>query len=283
YSAAGEFSPRRESFPRYMDVAGENPRGIHAMMVLRDRRDFTLESLIGAAYDSYLPAFAQLIPTLVRAYDRTPASNPLRARLAEQIATLRAWDHRWAATSVPTSLAVFWGEELWGQVGADARRAEMTVYDYMATRATDEQKLQALATASERLERDFGRWRTPWGEINRFQRLTGSIVQPFNDAEPSIAVPFTSAQWGSLASFGARRQPGTKRYYGTSGNSFVAVVEFGDRVRARAVTAGGQSGDPRSPHFNDQAGRYAAGNLREVYFYPEQLRGHIEREYRPGQ
>jgi len=112
--------------------------------------------------------------------------------------------------------------------------------------------------------------------------LTGDIEQPFDDARPSIAVPFTSSQWGSLASFGARRWPGTKKYYGTSGNSFVAVVEFGDSVRARAVSAGGESGDPRSRHFNDQAVRYSTGDLREVYFYPSQLRGHTERVYQPG-
>jgi acyl-homoserine-lactone acylase len=282
YSAAGPNSPRRESFPRYMDAAGENPRGIHAIMVLENRKDFTLESLIAAAYDPYLPAFAQLIPTLVQAYDRAPASDPLKARLAEQIGVLRGWDYRWGAASVPTALAVFWGEHLWGVVAADARRAGVSVYDYMATGATPQQKLASLAAASDRLQQDFGTWRTPWGEINRFQRLTGDIVQPFSDAGPSIAVPFTSAQWGSLASFGARRYPSTKRYYGTSGNSFVAAVEFGPRVRARAVSAGGESGDPRSRHFNDQAERYAAGDLREVYFYPEQLRGHTERVYRPG-
>jgi acyl-homoserine-lactone acylase len=159
----------------------------------------------------------------------------------------------------------------------------MSVYDYMASRTTAQQKVAALATASDRLQQDFGRWRTPWGEINRFQRLNDDIVQKFTDAGPSIPVAFTSAQWGSLASFGARRYEGTKRYYGTSGNSFVAVVEFGDSVRARAVTAGGESGDPRSPHFNDQALRYSTGNLREVYFYPDQLRGHIERSYHPGE
>jgi acyl-homoserine-lactone acylase len=122
----------------------------------------------------------------------------------------------------------------------------------------------------------------PWGEINRFQRITGDIVQPFDDAKPSIPVPFTSSRWGSLASFGARRHPGTRRYYGTNGNSFVAVVEFGDRVRARAITAGGASGHPGSPHFNDEAGRYATGNLREVYFWPDELQGHVERVYHPG-
>ena len=119
-------------------------------------------------------------------------------------------------------------------------------------------------------------------DINRFQRVTDDIVHPFSDAGPSIPVGFTSAIWGSLASFGARPYKGSKKIYGTSGNSFVAVVEFGKTVRARAVTAGGESGNPSSPHFNDQAKRYSTGDLRDVYFYRSQLKGHTEREYHPG-
>ncbi|HEX5261953.1 MAG TPA: penicillin acylase family protein [Phenylobacterium sp.] len=283
WSAAGPDSPRRADYPHYMDQAGENPRTAHATRVLSARKDFTLPTLIEAAYDPYLPAFGRLIPTLVAAYDDAAADDPLKARLAQQIEALRAWDDRWSADSVPTSLAVFWGEALWAKVAPDAKKAGVSIYDYMATRAAPAQKLQALAEAADRLSQDFGTWKTPWGQINRFQRVDDAIVQRFDDAGPSIPVPFASAQWGSLASFGARRYPDTRKYYGSSGNSFVAVVEFGDRVHARAVTAGGESGDPASKHFNDQAVRYASGNLREVYFYPDQLVGHIERRYHPGE
>ncbi|HET6579860.1 MAG TPA: penicillin acylase family protein [Gemmatimonadales bacterium] len=283
YSAAGANSPRRESFPAYMDNAGESPRGLHAIRVLEGRKDFTPERLRDAAFDSYLTAFARLVPPLLAAYDAAAVRDSLEAKLAGPIAALRAWDYRWSAGSVPTSLAVYWGDTLATLVRGAASAAGVPVYDYMVTRATAEQRLAALAAAAGRLTRDFGTWRTPWGEINRFQRLTGDIVQRFDDAGPSIPVPFTSSRWGSLASFGARTYPGTKRMYGTSGNSFVAVVEFGkDSVRAMAVTAGGESGDPRSRHFNDQAERYAAGTLREVYFYPRQLDGHTERAYHPG-
>ncbi|HEU5174818.1 MAG TPA: penicillin acylase family protein [Gemmatimonadaceae bacterium] len=283
YSAAGPASPKREQFPRYMDVVGENARGMHAMQLLDARKDFSIEALRAAAYDPHLPAFAQTIPTLIAAWDTSAASSPFRARLAEQIALLRAWDHRWDVASVPTSLAVFWAEEMTRRVSAAARRERMSTLDYIATRAAADQKLDALVAASDSLTAGFGSWRTPWGEINRFQRLTGDIVHPFTDAGPSIPVGFTSGIWGSLASFGARAYPATRRRYGTSGNSFVAVVQFGDSVRARAVSAGGQSGHPSSPHFNDQAQRYATGALREVYFYPAQLAGHVERTYRPGQ
>ena len=139
-----------------------------------------------------------------------------------------------------------------------------------------------LAAASDKLAADFGTWKTPWGQINRFQRNDGAIVQKFDDAKPSTAVPFASSQWGSLASFGAKRYPGTMRYYGTKGNSFVAVVEFGTSVRALAVSIGGASGHPESKHFVDQVQRYADGDLRPVYFYPKDLEGHIERSYRPA-
>jgi acyl-homoserine-lactone acylase len=283
YSAAGPYSPKRKDFPKYMDVAGESPRGLHAIRVLEGRKDFTLERLRNAAFDSYLTAFARLVPPLLEAYDSLPTGDSARATLAGPLEALRRWDFRWSAASIPTSLAVYWGDTLATLVRADAESEGMPVFDYMATRTTAAQRIGALEAAVGRLTRDFGTWKTPWGEINRFQRLTGDIVQSFDDAKPSIPVPFTSAKWGSLASFGAKTYPGTKRMYGTYGNSFVAVVEFGrDSVRAMAVTAGGESGDPRSPHFNDEAERYAAGDLRPVYYYPGQLAGHTERSYRPG-
>jgi acyl-homoserine-lactone acylase len=281
WSAAGPDSPQARNYPRWFDRVGENPRGLHAIMLLAGKRDFTLPTLIGSAFDSYLTAFPRLIPALLGSYDLLPDEDPRRRTLAKPVELLRGWNYRWSAESAATSLAVFWGEELWRATSGGSATG-LPRYDAMAAPAASEARLTALQVAADRLTQDFGSWRVPWGQINRFQRLTGAIDQPFSDAAPSIPVPFTSAQWGSLASFGASRKPGTKRYYGTSGNSFVAAVEFGPRVSARAVTAGGESGDPRSPHFTDQAARYAGGQLRPVYFYPEDLKGHTERVYRPG-
>jgi acyl-homoserine-lactone acylase len=283
YTNAGPDSPRREDFPRYMDTAGENPRGVHATQLLSARKDFTLESLESAAFDSWLPYFARLIPPVVQAYDALPPGQPLRAQLHDQIDLLRHWDYRWSDHSLATSLAVVWGDSLWSAfVRREHDDESHGAWDDIAD-SDPMQKLQKLAAASELLAREFGNWRVPWGEINRFQRVTDDIAPHFSDAEPSIPVPFTSSRWGSLASFGAKSYPGTRRYYGTDGNSFVAVVEFGPKVRAVAVTAGGESGDPHSAHFDDEAIRYARGLLRPVYFYPEDLAGHVERSYRPGQ
>lgn len=283
YSAAGPDSPKQADFPRYMDAVGENPRGLHATRVLTGRHDFTLASLIDAAFDPYLPAFARQLPILIADYDALPQGDPLRLKLAGPIGLLRTWDYRWGISSMPTSLAVFWGDILWDKASKLDTEEGLSVYDVMAEKAGPQVRLHALVEAADRLEHDFGSWGVPWGEVNRFQRVDGAIVQPFDDTKASIPVPFTSSRWGSLASFGAHRWPGTKRYYGTSGNSFVAVVEFGDKVHARAITAGGESGHPTSAHFNDEAERYTTGNLRTVYFWPEELQGHVERTYHPGQ
>ncbi|WP_405283278.1 penicillin acylase family protein [Gaopeijia maritima] len=268
YSAAGvddPSTPREADYPDYMDRYGENARGVHAIAVLEGRTDFTLDGLVDAAYDSWLPVFAESIPPLIAAYDADPAAAEAAA-VSEQIAVLRDWDHRFGVESVATSLAIYWATEL--RSPGDASGSE---------------QLAALAAASQTLADDFGDWRTPWGEINRFQRLTADIVPSFDDDAPSLPVAFTSATWGSLAAHGQRVASDTRRIYGTRGNSFVAVVEFGDRVRARAITAGGQSGDPNSPHFDDQAERFAAGDLRTVYFYPEDVEAAAEETYRPGE
>jgi len=282
YRAAGPYSGNPANFPKYMDMFGENYRGIHAQELLANSNGWTLDKLQAAAFDTYQPAFAALIPSLIHAYDVLPNGDSRRRELAEPIKVLRVWNYRWSAESLAQTLASFWGEEMWREVQPIHNKRNLAPYEAIA-RTPPQQKLAALAKVIDRLTADFGRWRVPWGEVNRFQRISAAIDHPFSDAAPSTPVPFGSGRWGSLASFGAAPKAGTKRWYGTSGNSFVAVVEFGKRVRARAVTAGGESGHPDSPHFKDEALRYASGDLREVYFYPEQLNGHTERVYRPGE
>ena len=283
WSAGGPGSLNKEDYPAYVEQGGESARGRHAVRVLQSKKDFTLESLNAAAYDSYLTWFEKPIPALLRAWEKTAAETPLRTKLAEQIRVLRDWDLRWGVNSVPTSLAVFWGDELRRRVGGEAKNSGTIMENYVSSKVQPEQLLESLVAASDRLTAAFGTWKVPWGEINRFQRINDDIVPQFIDAGPSIPVGFTWGFWGSLASFSARPYPGTKKWYGSSGNSFVAVVEFGETLRALAITAGGESGGPASPHFNDQAARYSTGNLRPVYFYRSQLQGHTQREYHPGE
>lgn len=280
WSAAGpEHSPRQQDFPAYVDAGSEQPRGVHAVRLLSERSGLTPESLAALAFDPDQPAFEWMLPRLFKAFEETPALND---KLAEPIALLRGWDHRWSTESVANTIGNLWADDLWSRTSEPARKRRMGIYPYIDKHATNEELLASLTAVVERLQADFGNWRQPWGEVNRFQRESSAIVQPFSDDKPSTAAPFTSARWGSLASFGANRYPGTKRFYGNSGNSFLAAVEFGPRLRAIAISAGGQSGHADSPHFKDQTQRYLDGRLREVLFYPNQLKGQTARRYKPG-
>jgi acyl-homoserine-lactone acylase len=283
YRAAGASSPDPARFPKYMDSDGENFRGLHAQRMLTGSSEWTLENLQAAAFDSDQPGFAVLIPSLIQAYDALPQRDSRLAELAGPITVLRNWNYRWAANSVAQTLAMTWGEALRKALNAPKSEPGNKVMMRLAHDTSPELKLKVLVEVVAGLKSDFGRWQVPWGELNRFQRISSAIKPTYSDAALSFPVPFGEGRYGSLASIRSEPKPGTKRWYGDYGNSFVAVVEFGKRVRARAITAGGESGNPASPHFSDEIQRYASGDLREVYFYPDQLKGHTERVYRPGE
>jgi acyl-homoserine lactone acylase PvdQ len=280
FTAAGKYSPDRRQYPAYMAPERENFRGVHAVRVLEGASDITLEDLVSLAYDSYLPGFEKLVPGLIEAFD---AAGRGHAQLAPAIDALRGWDLRVAADSVPMTLAHFYAEHYRSEGRAADGLSPMQRIDYFGTGSPFEERLQLFAESLRRLEADFGRWDIPWGEVNRFQRLSGDIDQPHDDAAPSLPVGMASGRWGALASYGARRFPGTKKLYGYAGNSFVAVVEFGDRVRAKSLLAGGQSGNPDSPHFDDQARRYIARDFKDVAFYREDVDARARRRYHPGE
>ena len=159
----------------------------------------------------------------------------------------------------------------------------MELFNHLKKYVPKEEILNLFDSVISGLEKDFGTWEMPWGEVNRYQRINGAIRQPFDDAKPSIPIGFASGRWGALAAYGARYTNNTKKIYGTRGNSFVAVVEFGEKVKAKSILAGGQSGDPNSPHFNDQAQRYADMQFKEVSFYKADVLKNAKETYKPGE
>ncbi len=283
YTAALEFSPKKENYPAYMSLDRENFRGVHAIGLLRDRSGYTLDSLIQLAHDPYLPAFEKLIPTLVTAYGKHRGAHP---GLGAAINVMRKWDFKTSKESVAMTLAHYYGTKVlhWSRsLKTQKRPTQMELFNHVEKYISAEEMLSLFESVVSGLEKDFGTWEMPWGEVNRYQRLNGAIRQPFDDAKPSIPIGFASGRWGALAAYGAQYTNNTKKIYGTRGNSFVAVVEFGDRVKAKSILAGGQSGDPESPHFDDQIERYANMQFKDVAYYKEDVLKKAKRTYKPGE
>jgi acyl-homoserine-lactone acylase len=284
FTSAAEYSPKREDYPNYMSSFPENFRGMHAIPLLTKAKDLTLDSLIELAYDTYLPGADLLISGLLDAAQKAPI-NTQEAK--EAIALLKDWDFRVSESSVGMTLTQFYVNAYFksGNIPAQSGNKRITLlgrFDYMSKTASPEERLEVFQTALDNLKADFGSWQTPWGEFNRYQRNDGEIVQKFDDLRSSLPVGMASSFWGALASFGTKFGDNTKRQYGTSGNSFVAVVEFGEKVKAKSMLAGGQSGHPDSPHFADQSQRYADGKFKDVAFYIEDVEKRAESTYHPG-
>ena len=288
FTASGSSSPRKDDYPSYMAPDGENFRGVNAVRVLSRENRFTLDKIIEAGYDMTLSAFELLVPALVRTFEtNVKEGDSLYALLKGPVDVLKKWDFRSGENSVATTLAVDWGRQLMTAMmrarGADDQADQVERTRKFAASATMQELVLPLLSAKRELEKTFGRWEIPWGEINRYQRLTNSLEGQHDDNMPSLPVGFASAQWGMLASYNSRTFEGTKMRYGVSGNSFVAAVEFGKKVKAKSVLAGGVSGDPSSKHFSDQAPLYAKGKFKDVLFYKEDVLKHVERTYHPGE
>ncbi|WP_375582701.1 penicillin acylase family protein [Cyclobacterium xiamenense] len=279
FTAAGPFSPKQENYPYYMAPDAENFRGIHAVSLLSEASEVSLEELIALGYDPYLPAFAYLVPLLVQAYESLGAP---RGNAAQALAVLQDWDYRTGEASVAMSLGHFYGMAFNRLIGSPYALIPFNQQEGNVLNTEPEAVVEAFEQALAQLEADFGTWNIPWGEINRFQRLSGDIELTYNDTLESLPIGLASGRWGALASFGASARENTKKLYGSSGNSFVAAVEFGEKVRAMSLLAGGQNADPDSPHFDDQAEMYAAGTFKEVAYYREDVESRAEETYQPG-
>ncbi|UCD25150.1 MAG: penicillin acylase family protein, partial [Gemmatimonadota bacterium] len=253
----------REGFPTYMvGRETDNRRAQNSRRVLRELNDITLDDFAHAVLERRLIAADEWLEDLFAAFGELAPGDPRRAILEDPIAALREWDRVAAKASVPTTLFVQWANA------------------FNPDRVTQKDRwLTELVDAVQDLERDWGTWEVPWGEINRIQRPDAAGHLPFNDSLPSLPVAGAPGWLGSVFVFHAQRAEGGKRSYGQHGNSFVKVVEFTPTVSARSIFVFGQSGDPRSPHYFDQAELYSASEFKPAWFAREDVEAHAQRTY----
>ena len=287
FTSAGPYSPRKADYPSYMAPDGENFRGINAVKQLSGEKDFTIDKIIKKGYTTYLPAFESLVPALIKAWKSRPAGDSLKDRLSGPVSTLETWDLQSGEQSVATTLAIEWGQLLLPTImkpgSEDEEEDQVTRTKRFSENASSDALLLPLSRVVVDLKLRFGTWEVPWGGINRYQRSTGKLKESYDDNRPSLPCGFAASTWGALPSFVSRTIDGTKKRYGYNGNSFICAVEFGTRIQARSLLAGGESSDPFSPHFGDQAEMYTKGHFKDVLFYKEDVVKHAEKTYHPGE
>jgi acyl-homoserine-lactone acylase len=288
FTVSGSSSPKKENYPAYMAPDGENFRGVNAARVLSKENKFTIEKTIAAGYDRKLTAFEILVPALVSSFEKNiSVSDSLYTVLKKPVEILKKWDYYSAENSVATTLAIEWAQKLTTTIQRiyidEGWDDQVTLVKKFAATATKEELLPPLLAVVNELKNKFGKWEVAWGEINRYQRVSNDILQKYDDAKESLPVAFASSAWGMLPAYNSRYYPGTNKRYGVSGNSFICAVEFGKKIKAKSLLAGGESGDINSKHFNDQLEMYTKGQFKDVLFYKEDVLKHAERTYHPGE
>lgn len=283
FSSAGISNPDPKKYPAYMAPDGQNYRGINAIKLLDKPEKLTLESMIAKGYDRYLAAFDVLLPQLFKAYNSAPDS--LKSALAKPIQVLQDWDRYSAVNSAATTLAVEYGTRVFAILPRPASAEEGTYQTERVSKLmqtlTAAQQLDFFKQAIADLTTRYGTWNIAWGEVNRYQRPADGIT--YNDNEPSLPAASVASTFGQLPSFVSRTMNGTRKRYGYSGNSFMAAVEFGPRVRAKSLITGGQSFNPASKNFTDQAQMYLDGKFKDILFYKEDVLKHVTATYHPGE
>jgi penicillin amidase len=262
-----EGNPVKDAYPAYMVREPDTPRARLSRRILSAKDKFTFDEWARAAFDRTVIQAETFVPALVDEWEKLKQADAARAeKLKAAVTELRSWDR------VST---------------IDSKAMTLFVLSYeLASRIRDTApwpKIRTLETVITNLERDWGTWQVSWGEINRLQRVHTSGLDLFSDTRPSLPVPGAAGPLGLIFSFYSRPEKDQKRRYGFLGNTYVSVIEFGQEPQVRSLLVFGESADPASPHYLDQARLYAAGEMKPSWFTLEEIKKHTGRSYYPGE
>ena len=258
-------NPDPSEFPKYMVGEGDTPRAKISRRILWNKDKFTFDDWAKAGFDTYVIQAETDIPVLADAFDK---QHP--AKLAEPVAELRNWDHVSTVKSVPMTLYLLWHEKQYGTAVIPPARPK-------------QEPLQSLAEVIDGLEKTYGTWRVPFGDLNRLERRQSGGEESFSDAVNSLPIAGAPGDVGIVFNFYARPERGQKERFGVAGHSFISVVDFGPQVQARSILVFGENSDQKSKHYFDQSELYAKQQFKPAWFSLADIKAHAEKTYHPGE
>jgi penicillin G amidase len=253
----------------------EGYRQDRAVELLRARQDWDVDGYREVQRDVHSVPWRELRDLVLA----TPVANPAAARALE---LLRGWDGEVAASSAPASVFELWQAEMVRRVcrakapnswewAAGKGFTVLSPHNVFSVRRTghlvrllrekpagwferswEEEVADALAATIDELERSRGgaveRW--TWGQVRPL-----TLTHPLAARKPLDLVfnlgPFP---WGGDQNTVA--QAGVDPLQPASNPAFVQsmrmIVDLGRFEDSRWILPGGQSGNPLSPHYDDQ-------------------------------
>ena len=238
---------KRDDFPSFLGWGTPNYRAQRIVNWLLTHQNISVGDMQVLLRDDYLVDAEEYKGLIYRAYNRVwPVLFDPNWEVGRAVQILRAWDNRASLESVGTLLFSIWKARFDSSFAQVPQKRDIFVREKVA--------LEALQQAVAYMTATYGRLDVPWGQVHYLKR--GDRIFPMSGA------PFgTEALHQTLTRIEA---DGTMLIEG--GSAFGMVVSLVRPVQSWSALAYGNSEDPESPHYDDQADLQHRNTFKKTIF-----------------
>ena len=245
-----------EDYPAYMSPEPEELpasfRAQRAINLIKDDDSISFEELVDYKLDTGMEVAERFLDDLLAAVEQYP--DPVAVEAA---AVLRNWDGETNTDSKGAVLFARWIDKL----GNDMYAVPWSIENPVTTPdglKDPEKAVAILVEAADEIDIAYGSMDVAWGNVNRFR--VGKIEFPGNGGNHDYGVFRTMY-------FKAPKERNIN--YAFHGDTYVAVVEFGDNVRAKVLLSYGNSTQTGNRFMGDQLEMLSENQLRDAFLSKE--------------
>ena len=247
------------SFPAYMAPLGTYWRAQRTINMIRDDHSISFDELEGYKLNTEMEVADRFLDDLLNAAGEFPLPGS-----SELAAVLKRWDRKTECGSRGAILFAAWWDQVRNQMFGVPWSAGNPVSTPSGLK-DGKQAVELLVKAAEAVKKKYGSLDIAWGDVNRFRM--GNLDYPANGGPDNLGVFRTM--------YFAEDSDNKKR--AVAGDTYVAVTEFGDTVRARVMLSYGNASQPGSRHIGDQLKMLSEKKLRPALLDRDEILKNLEK------
>lgn len=251
-----------DDFPPYMAPRNMAFRPQRAARMMMEDSSITYDQLVDYKLSTRSEFADRIMDDLFAAIDK---SNAAKAKEAK--AVLEKWDREADSDSKGTVLFYSWARKY----RISPQENYTTPWDINRPMETPDgladpkRAVDLLVEAANEVEKTFGSLDVAWGDYYRIAYAGKDL--PANGIDGAMGV-FRVAWSGG---------EDEQHSYVGGGDSWVGVIEFGEKPKAKVLLSYGNSTQKDSPHFGDQLELFSKKELRDAWFTDEEVKAHTEK------
>ncbi len=245
-----------DSFPAYFSPRRFTFRPQRSVRMLLEDSSITYDELIEYKLSTRMELADRILDDLFDAIDLY--GNELTN---ESKTVLEKWDRKADNNSTGTLLFTEWALQMNPQEQDmfKIKWSEKSPMDTPDGLSDPEQAVKILEETAVKIKETFGSLSVKWGDVCRINY--NGIQLPGNGAD---------GVFGNFRTTWAQKDT-NNLYYIYGGDSWVGIIEFADKIKARVLLSYGNSTQKGSPHKGDQLQLFSEKKLRNAFFYRQDV------------